>query len=108
MVLLQDNNQTDLHTKGRLVPANVKRFSLRGHVFECDESAGSEIRGTASRKADILDALEDGPMTQRELSDETGIDPGNLSRMCRSLEAEKKITRETRGKPWRLVENDLF
>jgi len=108
MVLLQDNNQAVLHTKGRLVPANIKRFSLHGHVFECDDSAGAEIRGGSYRQADILDALQGGPLTQRELADETGIDPGNLSRMCRSLEAEKKITRETRGKPWNLVEKDLF
>ncbi len=108
MVLLQENNQTVLHTKGRLISSNVKRFRFHNHVFELDETAGADLRGTANRQADILDALAKGATNQKELSNETGIDPGNLSRMCRNLEIANKIRREKSGAPWRLVADELF
>ena len=108
MVVLSDGGQTVLHTKGRLVASSVKRFRLNEHRFELDGSAGAELRGKADRQADILEMLAEGPALQTELADELGIDAGNLSRMCKALEAAKKIEREGRGKPWRLAETDLF
>jgi hypothetical protein len=108
MVLLSEGGQTVLHTKGRLVASSVKRFRLNGHRFELDGSAGAELRGKADRQADILEMLAEGPATQVEMRDELGIDAGNLSRMCRALEAAKKIRRERRGAPWELVVGDLF
>lgn len=108
MVVLSDGGQTVLHTKGRLVASSVKRFRLNEHRFELDGSAGAELRGKADRQADILEMLAEGPALQTELADELGIDAGNLSRMCKALEAAMKIEREGRGKPWRLAERDLF
>jgi len=107
-VLLSDGGQTVLHTKGRLVASSVTRFRLNEHRFELDGSAGAELRGQADRQADILEMLAYGPAFQAEMKDELGIDAGNLSRMCKSLEAAKKIERDGRGKPWRLAERDLF
>ncbi len=108
MVLLSDSGKTVLHTKGRLVASSVKRFQLNEHRFELDGSVSAEFRGKADRQADILEMLSEGPATQAEMADELGIDAGNLSRMCRVLEAAKKIVRDGRGKPWRLAERDLF
>lgn len=108
MVLLSEGGQTVLHTKGRLVASSVKRFRLNGHRFEFDGSAGAELRGRADRQADILEMLAEGPATQVEMSAELGIDTGNLSRMCRALEAAKKIRRERRGAPWELSGEELF
>jgi hypothetical protein len=108
MVLLSEGGQTVLHTKGRLVASSVKHFRLNGHQFEFDGSAGAELRGKADRQADILEMLAEGPATQVELSAELGIDTGNLSRMCKLLEAKKKIRRERRGAPWELSGEDLF
>ncbi len=108
MVLLSDGGQTVLHTKGRLAASSVKRFRLNEHRFELDGSAGAELRGKADRQADILEMLSECPATQAEMADELAIDAGNLSRMCKALEAAKKIEREGRGKPWRLAERDLF
>ena len=108
MVLLSEGGQTVLHTKGRLVASSVKRFRLNGHQFEIDGSAGAELRGRADRQADILEMLAVGPATQVEMSADLGIDTGNLSRMCRALEAAKKIRRERRGAPWELSGEELF
>ncbi|MEK9646438.1 MAG: AAA family ATPase [Alphaproteobacteria bacterium] len=108
MVLLNEGEHTVLHTKGRLVSSSVRRFRLNDHRFELYESAGAELRGKADRQADILEMLAEGPALQTEMADELGMDPGNLSRMCRTLAAGGKIKRDGRGKPWRLVEKDLF
>jgi len=108
MVLINDGEQTVLHTKGRLVEASVKRFVLQEDRFVINDSAGAELRGKADRQADILEMLAEGAATQAEIRDELGFDAGNLSRMCKALEANRKITRQRRGAPWQLVEGSLI
>jgi RecA-family ATPase len=108
MVLINDGEQTALHTKGRLVKASVKRFVLQEDRFVINDSAGAELRGKADRQADILEMLAEGAATQAEIRDELGFDAGNLSRMCKALEANRKITRQRRGAPWQLVEGSLI
>jgi hypothetical protein len=110
MVLLGDGGQTVLHTKGRLVASSVKRFRFADNRFELDESPGAEFKGRADRKAEILEFLKEGPATQVEMADELGIEKGNLSKICKSLADHRRIVRDGRGKPWRLLEDgaELF
>jgi hypothetical protein len=110
MVLLSGGGQTVLHTKGRLVASSVKRFRFADNRFELDESPGAEFKGRADRKAAVLELLKEGPATQAEIADELGVDKGNLSKICKSLAADRRIVRDGVGKPWRLAEDgaELF
>jgi hypothetical protein len=110
MVLLGDGGQTVLHTKGRLVASSVKRFRFADNRFELDESPGAEFKGRADRKAEILEFLAEGAATQVEMADELGIEKGNLSKICKALADQRRIVRDGRGKPWRLLEDgaELF
>ena len=105
VVLLSDAGRTVVHTRGRMISTSKRIFDLRGHDFIEDTSPGAALIGKADVQAGILQLLADGPLSQRAIGEELGLEKGNVSRLMRKLEKARRVTRESLREPWRLQED---
>ncbi|MDB9703750.1 AAA family ATPase [Rhodospirillales bacterium] len=108
MVLDIDSDRRVLHLRGRLCKPEQFYFQIDADGLHELNGAGADLRGVADIQATIVDLLKEGPATQKEISDELGLDKGNVSRYCRTLSHKGKIWRVQRGMPWNLFEGDLL
>ena len=108
MRLEQFKGQTKLHMKGRLIYPSENVLKFEDGRYEERTEAGAEYEDKAPVQALVLEELEKGPKTVKELSDTLSKDKGQISNVCSSLAYDGMISRSNRTAPWCLVESNLL
>lgn len=103
MVLAQNNGQTKLHAKGRLIFPSTKILQFDSGKYTERSGVGAEYQDKAPAQAGVLKLLETKNMTVSELANALGKDKGQISNICAKLSEDGQIQRENRNEPWEYV-----
>ena len=106
LILESKEDQTVLHTKGRLVTTSKVYFNFAANCFVLDTSLGAGLQGVADIQQAIVNYLEDGPATQKQIGEDLQLQQGHVSNYIKKLVDKGLVRKNGRGRPVELNRRD--